>query len=350
MNLKHMIQIGRLFAYSKTGKDVILPRVPKPYAATIKLTENCNSRCITCNYWHTKHQDLIDTDKAVSLINELFDLNIRRIRFSGGEPLLRKDFFGILEGIKHLCFEKVTLATNGLLIQRLYERINKSCLTDLGVSIDGLPETNDKIRGVPGYYERVMDGLKKVRGKQITIMTTLNRYSHLEIRKLAELCERNGFLWDYNLIDKHMYFLRGTEADILIPSKEEVETLFEELSKLRHLRCMARLSDVRLAYAYQYLKGDVKREPHCYMAFMEVFIDSQGNVLSGCNVLPPTGNIFQNSLKDIFASERYKKRSRIMLARKCPGCTCGYGINQIIENLPTYGLSQLRERRRLLPL
>ena len=160
-----------------------------------------------------------------------------------------------------------------------------------------------------------------------------------------------GFLQYYEINIRIDVNLRGSNKNLdYIPSKEEVETLFEELSKLRHLRCMARLSDVRLAYAYQYLKGDVKREPHCYMAFMEVFIDSQGNVLSGCNVLPPTGNIFQNSLKDIFASERYKKRSRIMLARKCPGCTCGYGINQIIENLPTYGLSQLRERRRLLPL
>lgn len=350
MNFTSAIYVGRLYGYSKIGIDSILPAEPKPYAATIKLTENCNAKCITCNYWHTQWEDLITTNKAVNIIEQLHELGIKRLRFSGGEPLLRKDFFEVLDRIKDLHFNKITLATNGLLISRLHEKINRSCLTDLGVSIDGLPETNDTIRGVPGYFDRVMAGLKKITGKQITVMTTLTRYTHLEIRKLLELCEERGFLWDYNLLDQHIYFLQNTEADTLIPSTDEVDFLFDELHKLKHLRCMARISDIKLVYACQYLKGEIHKESPCYMAFLEVFIDSKGNILSGCNTLPPMGNIFQTDLKDVLVSERYQKRLRTMLDRKCPGCSCGYGINQIIEHLPAYALSQLREKRRVSPL
>jgi len=350
MNFKNSVYIGRLFGYSKTGADSILPVMPNPYAVTIKLTENCNSKCITCNYWHTRHEDLIDADKAVDVIRQLYEVGVKRIRFSGGEPLLRKDIFEILERTRDIPFEKVTLATNGLLLSRRYKKINHSCLTDLGISIDGLPRTNDKIRGISGYFDQVMAGLEKIMDKRITIMTTLNRHSHVEIRELLDLFEKRGILWDYNLIDQHLYFLKDTQAETLIPSQDEVDTLFAELRKLKHLDCMARISDIKLAYARQYLQGEVEKEPPCYMGFLEVFIESKGDVLSGCSVLPSIGNIFQSDLKDILMSEKYKKRLRIMLARKCPGCSCGYGVNQIIENLPAYALSQLREKRRLSPL
>ncbi len=83
----------KLYGYSKTHLDFCLPKKIRPYAATIKLTERCNSKCITCNYWQKKTEDLIDTKTAVDFIRDLARLGVKRIRFSGGEPLLRNDFF-----------------------------------------------------------------------------------------------------------------------------------------------------------------------------------------------------------------------------------------------------------------
>jgi hypothetical protein len=85
------------------------------------------------------------------------------------------------------------------------------------------------------------------------------------------------------------------------------------------------------------------------MGFMELYVDSQGNVLSGCQVLPPMGNILRSDLQEILATEAYQKRVRNMATRKCPGCTCGYGVNEILRNLPKYVVLRVLEKKRVLP-
>ena len=61
-----------------------------------------------------------------------------------------------------------------MLIGRFADQINRSSLTDLGVSIDGLRDTNDRLPGVPGRLDQVMKGLRLVKNKQIMITTTLH--------------------------------------------------------------------------------------------------------------------------------------------------------------------------------
>lgn len=250
-------------------------------------------------------------------------------------------FFEILDEIQVFSFEKITMATNGMLLKKFADKINRSCLTDLGVSIDGLKDTNDRIRGVVGYFDRTTEGLRLIKDKRITIMTTLNNTTHRELPELLEICERSGYLWDYNLPDNRIYFLEDTQTKSIWPLPTEVDALFDVIKKSRRLKCSQRLSDVQLDYAYRYLKGITVEEPHCFMGFMELFLDSQGNVLSGCHLLPPVGNIMKNNILDILESNVYRKRVRNMLVKKCRGCTCGYGVNVILENLPKYVFQKL---------
>jgi len=349
MKIRNVLYAARLFVYSKTLWDGIIPGMIRPYAVTIKLTERCNSRCITCNYWRKKSEDRIDKDAAIDLMQQLAAVGVNRIRFSGGEPLLRDDFFDIIEKTRGLGFEKVTVASNGLLLRVFADRINDSCITDLGISIDGTRETNDRIRGVSGYFDRVMEGLELIKGKRITIMTTLNNKSHLELPELFKMCEDRGYLWDYNLPDNRSYFLRDTELDSITPEPEDAGRIFDVIKECMHMKCGQRLSPVQLDYAYKYLKGIVTKEPRCYMGFVEMFIDSGGNVLSGCHSLPPVGNIMKNTLKEILGTDVYQKRVRDMLGRKCHGCTCGYGVNEILENLHRYTFIRIFNRKGLLP-
>ena len=68
----------------------LLPSRVRPLAAHVKLTENCQAKCISCDYWQTRWQDGIDTNRAVDLLNEIGAAGIRSLRFTGGEPLLQE--------------------------------------------------------------------------------------------------------------------------------------------------------------------------------------------------------------------------------------------------------------------
>jgi cyclic pyranopterin phosphate synthase len=115
--------------------DRLAPRVIRPADASIKLTENCQARCVTCDYWKTRWTDHISAEAAIALVRRLGDIGITTLRFTGGEPLLRRDFFSILAGIDPSPFGTIGLQTNGLLLNRLAGPINDSPITHVTVSL-----------------------------------------------------------------------------------------------------------------------------------------------------------------------------------------------------------------------
>src|SRR5580658_9992820 len=94
----------------------LLPSRVRPLAAHVKLTENCQAKCISCDYWKSRWQDGIDTNRAVDLLNEISAAGISSLRFTGGEPLLRKDLFQVMKQANSSSFKQIILQTNGLLI------------------------------------------------------------------------------------------------------------------------------------------------------------------------------------------------------------------------------------------
>src|SRR6266852_6788363 len=152
-----------------------LPTAIRPLSAHIKFTENCQAGCISCDYWKSRWQDRISTDRAVELLNEIGAAGIETLRLTGGEPLLRKDLFDVLRRANTSSFKRIILQTNGLLLKKLHNDINASPISKVAVSIDGLKGTNELIRGIQGYFDLGIEGIKLLRDKQIVISITLNR-------------------------------------------------------------------------------------------------------------------------------------------------------------------------------
>ncbi len=107
----------------------LAPTHVRPTDASIKLTENCQARCVTCDYWKHRWHDHIDTKAAIRLIDRLGHIGVTTLRFTGGEPLLRRDFFDILGEIDLTPFTTIGVQTNGLLLGRLAKKINDSPAT-----------------------------------------------------------------------------------------------------------------------------------------------------------------------------------------------------------------------------
>jgi MoaA/NifB/PqqE/SkfB family radical SAM enzyme len=88
-----------------------------------------------------------------------------KIHFFGGEPLANPYFSQLLDLADKYRME-TSLATNGVLLDRYLDRILKSNLNQMNISIDGLDSTHDRIRGIKGSFKKVMDDIRKLRGKE----------------------------------------------------------------------------------------------------------------------------------------------------------------------------------------
>ncbi len=154
------------------------------------ITDKCNSRCISCDYWRFGRNEM-SLDLVHRLADELPQFGARSLLLSGGEPLQHPQWEAIAERFKGKGL-KVAMATSGILLSTHAESVART-IDDLYVSLDGAtPETYRSIRGVDGF-EVLAQGVKKLAGRlPITMRTTVQRANYREIPDLIRLSRAWG--------------------------------------------------------------------------------------------------------------------------------------------------------------
>lgn len=156
-------------------------------------TRTCNLKCVHC-YMDSdaqKYQGELSTQEAKEFIDDLAEFRVPVLLFSGGEPLIRPDFFELAEyaigkGIR------VTLSTNGTLITpEVARRIKETGVGYVGISLDGLMEVNDKFRGKEGAFKAAMAGIQNCVqvGQRVGLRFTINRHNFAELDKIFDFIE-----------------------------------------------------------------------------------------------------------------------------------------------------------------
>jgi MoaA/NifB/PqqE/SkfB family radical SAM enzyme len=299
------------------ASEKLLPKSIRPLSAHLKLTENCQAGCISCDYWKTRWEDRISTDRAVELLNEITTAGIHTLRLTGGEPLLRRDLFQILSKANGSAFKQIIIQTNGLLLKKLHKEINDSPITKVAVSIDGLKQSNDFIRGIDGYFDLGFDGLKLLRGKQLAISVTLNKLSAFELRTLADMAHAVGAEIELNLLSKSLSFLENADLTAMWPNQAETVEI------AAFVRDVLKRPAYEVDYLTRYYTHAPLDEPACVLGYTQVFVMSNGDVQTGCYPLKPVGNVLRNTFASVLASDEYVRQCEAMVRRECPGCTCG---------------------------
>jgi radical SAM protein with 4Fe4S-binding SPASM domain len=159
----------------------------KPREVQWLTTYRCNFTCIHCeaSAGTTKVNELT-TDEAFRLIDELAETGVRGILLSGGELLVRKDIFLIIEYILSRGL-RYSLASNGFLVSEFSEEFRRMKPVLYFTSIDGLEQTNDTIRGVNGAFKRCIDALKFFESIGVEYRTVNTVVLPDNIRQLPEL-------------------------------------------------------------------------------------------------------------------------------------------------------------------
>lgn len=338
MQIKKYLQIGKLYLVRNNVEEIKKIK-PAPLHAQIKVSENCNARCRTCDVWRYNKLDnnMAFEDYRNNLL-QLKKAGLTGVTLTGGEPLLNPKIVEICKFTKDNNV-RVNLGTNGLLLEKKYKELI-DYVDQINVSIDGLEETNDYIRGIKGYFKKATEALIKIRKeypkKTLKIATTITNQNIDEIPELLKFCEHHRIIWAFNLLDTSPYFFREADLEpLLIKNKSKVDELNKCLLKYKK-KGIIQYSNSTIDLAISYLKNKEARLPPCFLGFIGVYLDAQSNLYSGCWVLPPLSNLKKDSIEKILSSEKYKKRIINMYQRKCPNCTCGFNTNNDIYNLGKY--------------
>jgi radical SAM protein with 4Fe4S-binding SPASM domain len=150
-------------------------RLGIPISVQVDLTYRCNERCVHCYLDHDDHGEMT-TVEITNLLDQLAGAGVLFLNLSGGEILLRRDFFEILGHARALKFS-VKLKTNGVLIrEKEAERIRSLGVHSVQISIySHRPEVHDSITKVPGSLERSVNAIRflQARGLKVIIANVL---------------------------------------------------------------------------------------------------------------------------------------------------------------------------------
>ena len=131
----------------------------------ISVTDRCNLRCIYCmpaeGIDRVDHREILTYDEILRLAGIFADLGIRRIKITGGEPLVRKGVSGLVRDLKQVPgIRQVTLTTNGVLLAQQMESLADAGIDGINLSLDTLdPQMFEQITRRTGF-EQVMEGFQ----------------------------------------------------------------------------------------------------------------------------------------------------------------------------------------------
>lgn len=212
-----------------------------PFLIVWNFTKQCNLRCKHCyeNAGPRPAPDELTTEEAKKAIDEFAEAGVVALSFSGGEPLMRKDFFEVAKYAADKEFY-VSVATNGTLItEKIAQKMKDVGVQYVEISLDGFEKTHDEFRGIPGAWRRSVEGIKncvKV-GLDTGVATTATHYNLKEIPKLAEFVEKELHVRRF-IVFNFIPVSRGKEiiSQDLTP-KEREELLDFLYSKLIDTNC-----------------------------------------------------------------------------------------------------------------
>jgi radical SAM protein with 4Fe4S-binding SPASM domain len=162
------------------------------HSVGFSITHRCNLSCTHCSYnaLTMDESEYLSTRQAISIAEKIISFNPVRIVISGGEPLVRDDFFEIMDFIKKHYSGELSLMTNGVLIDETNVERLISYFSSFEISIDGVDEeTCSKIRG-KGVFGMVLSSIKILQNhgmKRISLSMVLTRQNEQLADKFEEL-------------------------------------------------------------------------------------------------------------------------------------------------------------------
>lgn len=285
--------------------------------AVLAVTYQCNSKCRMCNIWKMKHVPALELNEYKKLPKTLKTINI-----SGGEPFLRPDLPELIKIIKKTCPNaQIIISSNGFATDLIIDQMKKILKIDsrigIALSLDGIGITHEKVRGIPGGYDKVLKTLKGLKDLGITNLRfafTAGDYNIDDLNKVYDLAEDEGIEFTLAALHNAENYFQTTDnkIDAFDKFKKEFCLLIKkELKKANPKRWL------RAFFAYGLLQFVLtgKRILPCYSGVDSFFLDPLGNVYP-CDV----------SSQKLGNLKKIKNFNELKKVQKDKGCTNSWMI------------------------
>jgi radical SAM protein with 4Fe4S-binding SPASM domain len=322
------------------------PKINSIVSAKIELTQDCTSRCVTCNFWRIKSlmsgrkidREKLKHEEYVNVIKQLAKMNCNTIQLLGGETLLYRRVPELISLCSKLKI-KTNIVTNGTeMTEEMAKEICNSGLTSLTFSLDGPQEINDRVRGIKGAFEKQMEAIKKIQkndpGNKIhkSLSVTISVVNLPYVDQILDIANEIG------IKEINYYILSAYDKSV----KEKTDDLFKEsvgslefqvspslIPKDQELINKKRKEVLEKAKKYGiHLRGQLftkemanldkgikRKDMFCIAPYKFCVIDCYGYIYP-CDLLRyPFGNIKDMSIKKALKSKRFNNFSKIYIKK-----------------------------------
>jgi len=190
----------------------------------ISITDKCNLQCFYCHKeGHNFDSNRYMTPEEIGIIAKTSTkFGVKKIKISGGEPLIRKDVCEIIENIKDEKIRDISLTTNGIFLEDLADKLKDAGLDRINVSLDTLNPNLYKEITKFGDIEKVINGIKRAIDVGLTPLKVNFLAMSINIKDLPDIME---FCRDVGAILQIIEF---------IPLKEELKKYYIDISPIEN--------------------------------------------------------------------------------------------------------------------
>lgn len=327
-----------------------------PFSVVISISFRCNSKCRTCDVWRKPNDDMTveEWDKVFAHLGR----GVEYLTFTGGEPFLRSDLDDmVLAGYAHCRPSYITIPTNGLLSDRILDRVDRICSeakdTGIGInlSLDGVGEEHDDIRGVPGNWERAMttwQGLKALKRKHSNLITTVHTVvSRFNTHRFRQIYEGLQFL------EPDSYITEVAEERVeldtvgwgITPQPEvyaPIADFLSEQARQAPAQGFARFTQGFRAQYYQLAKRTLFEQTQvidCYAGWASAQIAPNGDIWTCCIRAEPVGNLRETDydIRPIWFSPEMQAMRRSIYDKECACPMANATYTNMLLHPPTVG-------------
>lgn len=274
----------------------------KKLNGTVIVTYRCNARCTMCNRY--KCPSTPEEEITIETIKKLPPMYFTNI--TGGEPFIRTDLKDIVREL-YKKSDRIVISTNGFFTDRIIDLCKEFEDVGIRISIEGLEETNNKIRGLENGYNRGYETLKKLvemGHKDVGFGMTVQDLNAKDLVPLYKISDEMNMEFATASLHNSFYFV---ESKNIIKDREMVAGEFEKLVN----ELLKSNSPKKWFRAYfnhgliNYIYGQERLLP-CDMAFDTFFIDPYGDVMpcNGTKEKEVMGNLNAQTFEELWNSEQ----------------------------------------------
>jgi MoaA/NifB/PqqE/SkfB family radical SAM enzyme len=325
---------------------------PFPFNLVVSVTYRCNSRCKTCNVWRRSANELT-TDEWLQVFSTL-GTSPYYLTFSGGEPFLREDIVEIVTGACQLCQPSiVTLPTNASLTRVVPQKVEEILQAAQGiqvgvnVSLDGVGEEHDRIRGVEGSYKKALQSYEALRvldysNLTLGVHTVVSRFNAERIPAIyEELSKLQPDSYISEIAEERVEL--ETVGMNITPAPQEYAEIADFLTaQIRNgtFSGLARITQAFRIHYYDLAKRILFEERQvipCYAGFSSAHIAPDGDVWACCTRAEPLGNLRETNydLAPIWLGERAEAMRRSIAAGECYCPMANVAYSNMLLHPPT---------------